>query len=210
MITEINCRVCDETFNAKNTLAKYCSDTCKAKAWRLANPLKVLEVRKRHYEKNREMISKKSRDRYWSGGKEKSNKQSKSWYDRNKQKRAEYTKKYRKKKKELFDKYKDLERFGGNKAKVLARDRHKCVICFSQDKLNVHHIDGSGGGRWTSYKDANNSMKNLVTLCFKCHRRVHGYEHRNMRRFTSIEDIVRTMAKVIDRYRNISTSRKRL
>ncbi len=48
---------------------------------------------------------------------------------------------------------------------VLARDRHACVVCGEAAHLNVHHIDN-----WPM----NNAASNLVTLCSKCHRRVHS------------------------------------
>ncbi len=43
----------------------------------------------------------------------------------------------------------------------------KCVLCKSEDKLNVHHIDKN----WK-----NNSLENLVMLCSSCHSTLHGLE----------------------------------
>jgi len=207
MITK-KCEICEATIKGISSI-KYCSDKCKAKAWRIRNPKNVIEVRKRHYEKNRDKILKNDREKYWNGGKEKSNLQSKNWYNKNKKERAEYTKKYRIEKKKLFDKYKDLERFGGNKQKVLERDGNKCILCKSITKLHIHHIDGTGGSSRRGYKNINNSMENLITVCFNCHRKIHGFEHRNMKRFQSIDDIVRTMPKVIEEYRKLFPPRNR-
>lgn len=207
MVTK-KCSVCKIPIPSKVSQL-YCSDACKAKAWRIRNPKRVVEVRSKHYKKNRDKILKKDKDKYWSGGKEKSNQWSKNWYNKNKKVRSEYTKKYREQNKKLFNKYKDIERFSGNKEKVLKRDKDKCRICFSRSKLQVHHIDGSGGNSIKGYENVNNDMSNLITLCSLCHRRVHGYEHRNMQRFKTIDDIVRTMAKVIEQYYAILPPRNR-
>jgi 5-methylcytosine-specific restriction endonuclease McrA len=56
------------------------------------------------------------------------------------------------------------------RAKVLARDRHRCTTsgCGTTRFLEVHHVvaRADGGG---------NDMENLVTLCSRCHR--HRHEH---------------------------------
>lgn len=57
------------------------------------------------------------------------------------------------------------------KAKVLERDRHKCVQCSSTAHLNTHHIRPlSKGGRTI--------MSNLITLCEDCHSRRHRHLHK--------------------------------
>jgi len=67
--------------------------------------------------------------------------------------------------------YRERTKFGGNGAKALERDNNKCVKCGSVEMLAVHHIDGNG----SNLKDElqNNSLDNLVTLCFSCHAREH-------------------------------------
>lgn len=54
------------------------------------------------------------------------------------------------------------------RAKVLARDRHRCTTsgCGATRFLEVHHVvaRNDGGG---------NDMENLVTLCSRCHRHRH-------------------------------------
>jgi hypothetical protein len=42
---------------------------------------------------------------------------------------------------------------------VLRRDNNKCVKCASGLRLEVHHVNG--------YTD--NDIKNLQTLCYRCH-----------------------------------------
>lgn len=207
MITK-KCSICEKTITGISSI-KYCSNNCKSKAWRNRNPERVIEVRKKSYELHKEQILERDKYKYWNGGKEKSNQWSKNWYNRNKKRRSEYTKKYRTYNKKLFDKYKDIERFGGNKQKVLERDGNKCILCTETQKLHIHHIDGSGGSHIRGYENVNNSMENLVTVCFSCHRKIHGYEHRIMQRFKTIDDIVRTMPKVIEEYRKLFPPRKR-
>lgn len=58
---------------------------------------------------------------------------------------------------------------------ALERDNYSCVKCFlSCEEVNilVHHLDES---RKNGYKNMNNSLDNLMTLCKKCHAIVHGY-----------------------------------
>lgn len=48
----------------------------------------------------------------------------------------------------------------------LQRDNYTCQQCESMKNLQVHH--------WEPYRfSVDNSLENLVTLCFKCHRRKH-------------------------------------
>lgn len=54
----------------------------------------------------------------------------------------------------------DIYRFGGNREKVLRRDRYRCIECKTTEKLSVDHIDGNR---------SNNKLSNLQTLCFTCH-----------------------------------------
>ena len=52
--------------------------------------------------------------------------------------------------------------------KIRSRDNYMCVICISEQvnkKLSVHHID----------EDKNNcDEKNLISLCLKCHIKIHN------------------------------------
>jgi 5-methylcytosine-specific restriction endonuclease McrA len=48
-------------------------------------------------------------------------------------------------------------------ADVLSRDGNRCAICRTQNNLNCHHI--------VPYRvTQDNSKRNLITLCDKCHR----------------------------------------
>ena len=73
---------------------------------------------------------------------------------------------------------KDRRLFGGNRIKTLERDNFQCQECgMTQEQhfilyktgLAVHHIDEKGFGS----KNKNNNMENLITLCFRCHKRGH-------------------------------------
>jgi len=75
---------------------------------------------------------------------------------------------------------KDRGRFGGNRQRVLERDNFECQLCASDEQIVIHHIDGTTNRK--SQKNANNDLSNLITLCRKCHLRVHRQG----------EDIVRT------------------
>jgi hypothetical protein len=57
--------------------------------------------------------------------------------------------------------------YGNTQEYVLCRDRHKCQLC-GKDKgtLHVHHV------LWAS-QGGSDSPENLITLCTKCHDRVH-------------------------------------
>ncbi len=51
---------------------------------------------------------------------------------------------------------------------VLRRDGWRCQLCGSNRNLEVHHREfRSHGGA--------NDERNLITLCFDCHRSVHGH-----------------------------------
>lgn len=60
--------------------------------------------------------------------------------------------------------------FGGNKFKVLERDNHTCQSYNSKKDLIIHHIDGNNH----LSNIPNHSMSNLITLCNKCHCKVHN------------------------------------
>jgi hypothetical protein len=191
------CIVCNKSVELRDAQT-VCSRECR------------LLKRREYYQENKAILNAKDSDWYWNlGGKTKSNQQSKNWYARNKERRAEYTKKYRQAQKELFAKYKDLERFGGNKQDVLDRDKNECRLCQAKERLVIHHIDGSGGSHRKGYDNTNNSLSNLITLCFQCHHKIHAYQNRIKQTFKSIDDIVRTMPKVIEEYVTMFPPRKR-
>lgn len=87
-------------------------------------------------------------------------------------------KEYHQRNPEMSKKVWDNQAFGGNKQLVLERDNFECQECgMSQQQhiilfnfqLIVHHKDGQG----RRADDVNNDMDNLITLCVKCHGRIH-------------------------------------
>lgn len=66
--------------------------------------------------------------------------------------------------------YKNKIRFGGNRRKVMERDRFACLMCsreYPSVNLIVHHIDRN---------KSNNTLSNLQTLCRSCHLNEHRSE----------------------------------
>ena len=66
------------------------------------------------------------------------------------------------------DKLKD-SRWLAKRQAILARDSFRCVICGSNNGLNVHHSAYIYGREPWEYDN-----KYLVTLCHKCHAKLHG------------------------------------
>ena len=66
----------------------------------------------------------------------------------------------------------DRIHFDGQREKVLKRDGYKCVRCGSTEKLVVHHKDRTGRRKPVH----NNVIKNLETLCRRCHVNEHRSE----------------------------------
>lgn len=54
------------------------------------------------------------------------------------------------------------------KQKILKRDDNTCQKCGEATDLIIHHIDND---------DNNNEFTNLITLCNKCHLRLHKPHH---------------------------------
>jgi len=63
-----------------------------------------------------------------------------------------------------------------NRLKILKKSRGKCDICGNMAEV-VHHVDGS--------KD-NHKLKNLVSLCNKCHAALHRHEYNERGKRTSV------------------------
>ena len=57
--------------------------------------------------------------------------------------------------------------------RIIQRDG-ACVICGSTDKLEAHHIKP-----FADYPELRMDENNGITLCEKCHKRLHGLEKKN-------------------------------
>lgn len=51
---------------------------------------------------------------------------------------------------------------------IMHRDKFKCLSCFSQNDLNVHHLYYENGKKIWEYEP-----ESLVTLCQTCHEKLH-------------------------------------
>lgn len=124
------------------------------------------EKSKRSYEKNKEAISLKRKEKRLSEP------------DKVREYFREAQRRYRLRLKERGTDDNEIYLFGGKKKEVYARDKYSCVDCgitqyeytkLGHGKLHIHHIDGLGFGK--PAKEKNNDINNLVTLCNKCHSR---------------------------------------
>ena len=50
---------------------------------------------------------------------------------------------------------------------VYKRDHYRCALCDSTDGIQIHHAIHRGQG-------GNNTMHNMITLCWRCHAQAHG------------------------------------
>lgn len=69
------------------------------------------------------------------------------------------------------------KRFGGNWLKTLKRDNFSCQVCkrdLKENRFAIHHKDGMGYHK--KGLSANNFMDNLVSLCCRCHIRLHNFK----------------------------------
>ena len=79
-----------------------------------------------------------------------------------------YVENHREEKLHYWKEFHKKKKFGGFYDDVLKRDGNKCLLC-GNEKILIHHIDGNKN---------HNSMNNLVTLCRKCHPKIHYSKNR--------------------------------
>lgn len=61
--------------------------------------------------------------------------------------------------------------------RIRERDNYTCQFCGEKNKrVVVHHKDWQGKRRGISQKEMNNDPSNLITLCDKCHNRIHRHK----------------------------------
>lgn len=65
-------------------------------------------------------------------------------------------------------------RMKGNWLKAMERDDCICQICGGKEKPNVHHLDGKGEKQNGKRQESNISLENLIVLCDRCHKDIHG------------------------------------
>lgn len=76
---------------------------------------------------------------------------------------------------EKLHKWRNKNRFSGNREEVLKRDSYRCIECGTCLDLIIHHLDNKGRHLGDS-KNAkyNNKLENLVTLCRHCHGKLNA------------------------------------
>jgi 5-methylcytosine-specific restriction endonuclease McrA len=152
------CLVCKKVFDVRRSDSKFCSNSCRCKAYKANNRDKELLRKRKWYYKEKTFNYDRLRDT--------NKKASLKYKTANKEKIASYNKEYQNRTKQS-EINRNLRYFGGNRIIVLERDKYLCKTCGCSDKkqLVVHHIDGSKG--------KNNLLENLMTLCRKCHINIH-------------------------------------
>ena len=103
----------------------------------------------------------------------------------------EYEKRWR-----IINKYKSIgsmhrARFGGLRELVFERDNYCCVICgmtreshkeeFGRD-LTINHINGEGRHYMENGLNPDNRIKNMETLCLRCHGRIDGLKSQMLKK----------------------------
>lgn len=129
------------------------------------------ETKKQEYREYQRKYQRKWR----ANNKEKAREVIKKWIRNNPDKWKAHQKRHKEKMKRQGINYNDNYYFGRPKKELLELYNYQCAICDSKERLEVHHIDGKGSkylGKRLTAKEKNNSLNNLIILCFKCHRRI--------------------------------------
>lgn len=95
--------------------------------------------------------------------------------------------------------YFNRKKFGGNKYNVFCRDNFCCVICGKTEKQEDEEIGRDLSIHHKNKNKKDNSIKNLMTICLKCHKCIHHpYEKRNeaIIKLRSLDKRVLEIAKI--------------
>ena len=68
-----------------------------------------------------------------------------------------------------YDNYLRSEKWKNIRNQVLERDKYKCKICGTTEKLRVHHKN------YENIYQEENALCDLVTLCENCHKELHDF-----------------------------------
>lgn len=178
------CWECKQEFVGQHKNHRYCSRPCRLEADR-----KIRAKPK----------NKKRKQQWYLSVKQREQERSRRWYQAHRESEIKKNSEYRKRNRELFDWYHNRVRFDGLRDAILERDENRCQVCGTDETLVVHHIDGTGYAsvRVGKASTSNNDADNLITLCNSHHHKLHHWQRKNSVLKTR-EDIVRTMAKVIE------------
>jgi len=93
------------------------------------------------------------------------------WRSKNQDKMIEY--RNRPEVKERTRKNTLRRKYGDNAFMVLERDNYICVKCESKKRICIHHID---------WDKNNNEVNNMVILCNSCHKKLHSFIPKRLRK----------------------------
>ena len=167
------CKNCEKIFLVYdwNQGAQFCSRECCDVYRRVNHP----NVGRKHSYETKMKISQKNKGKTHTTENRKKmseNRRGKFISEQAKRKISEYQKKLLIINYELYDlvKHQDYEAFGiyGWRKFCLNRDEHKCMLCGSNNKLEVHHIAPQG-----LRPDLRYNVNNGISLCHVCHFRQH-------------------------------------
>ena len=92
-----------------------------------------------------------------------------------------------------------------NKKRCLERDNHTCQICGAMDNLDTHHKDN--GGPHIKGKETANKLSNLITLCHRCHLKLHYGVIGRTENIMALRKKGKTLQEIADHY---GVSRQRI
>ena len=78
------------------------------------------------------------------------------------------------------------EQWHNKRMKILCRDGFKCTVCSSTKLLQVHHTKYLFGKLAWQYPDSW-----LVTLCSKCHKKVHKIKTKARKRRRVVKKVIK-------------------
>ena len=160
-VFECKCEVCGKTFKgSKYNANRFCSRECYNKVHSIKNKERICP------KCNKIFIAKASEDKYCS------------WEcynsDRHMPKGEEHWN-WQGGISKINDRH-DSNEYKEWRTNVYTRDGYKCIYCSSKEKINAHHIFS-----WKYYPEKRYDLNNGITLCEKCHIKVHqkyGYDSR--------------------------------
>ena len=76
---------------------------------------------------------------------------------------------------------------------VYRRENYRCALCDSDQGLQIHHAVPRGQGG-TDYRH------NLVTLCWRCHARIHGTEFPDWPEWMTKEEMEQAVVEYLADY----------
>lgn len=158
-VPKCNCIICGKEFKGdKYNANKYCSRECYLKDHRIKNKERCCPVCKKSF------LAKTSEDIYCS------------WECYNKDRHPPKGPDHWNWKGGISKEHdnRDSADYKKWRKEVYEKDVYKCVFCGSKEKINAHHIYS-----WHYYPEKRYDINNGITVCEKCHIKIHkkfGYD----------------------------------